>query len=160
MKLLFLLLTTLAFAIEIPKTFCASFKETITSKNSQLHYKGKVVYKDKEMVWKYLKPEKKIIWIKDRVYIYEPDLMQVTIKKKDKLNLNTILKNAKKVGKNLYKTKVNSTTIYFVYDKTLKKLYYTDEVGNDIAIDFKKDKCDFSLLKVKYPKDVDIIYQR
>jgi outer membrane lipoprotein carrier protein len=109
--------------------------------------------------WKYTYPNLKEIWIKDKVYIYEPDLMQVTISKKPKLNLFKILKNAKKLKNNLYVAFADNKEIYFIYDKRLKKAYYTDDIGNRVEIYFKKIDKNISIPPLNFPKDIDIIYQ-
>ncbi len=85
--------------------------------------------------------------------------MQVTISKKAKLNLFKILKNAKKLDKNLYVAINNKKEIYFIYDKTLKKAWYTDDIGNKVEIYFKKTNKNISIPPLNFPKDIDIIYQ-
>ncbi|MEO1923990.1 MAG: LolA-like outer membrane lipoprotein chaperone, partial [Nautiliaceae bacterium] len=141
--------------------FKSDFNQTIISDNQKLIYKGKVFYKNKQILWKYIYPEKKYIWVKDKVYIYEPDLMQVTITKKQNLNLQNILKHAKKIKNNLYETNLDNKKIYFIYDKTLKKLYYTDEMGNKVKINFynQSNEVNDSIFKPKIPDDTDVIYQ-
>ncbi|WP_236618702.1 LolA-like outer membrane lipoprotein chaperone [Lebetimonas sp. JH292] len=146
-------------ALNLPKEFKAKFTQYIYSKDKKLTYKGIVILKNNEIYWKYTYPNIKEIWIKDKVYIYEPDLMQVTISKKAKLNLFKILKNAKKLDKNLYVAINNKKEIYFIYDKTLKKAWYTDDIGNKVEIYFKKTNKNISIPPLNFPKDIDIIYQ-
>jgi outer membrane lipoprotein carrier protein len=154
-------ISILAYALSLPKEFSANFTQHIFSNDKNLTYKGKIFYKNKELVWKYTYPTEKIIWIKDKVYIYEPDLYQVTITKRKKLTLDKIVKNSKKIGKNLYLSKINNKKIYFLYDKTLQKLYYTDELGNKVEIKFynQKNYAPKKVFEINFPNDVDYIYQ-
>jgi outer membrane lipoprotein carrier protein len=157
--LLTFLFSNLLFALIIPKNFAANFTQHIYQDNKKLTYKGIVILKNNQIYWKYTYPTLKEIWIKDKVYVYEPDLMQVTVSKKPKLNLFKILKNAKKLNKNLYVANANNKEIYFIYDKTLKKAYYTDDIGNRVEIYFKKLDKNLKIPPLNFPKDIDIIYQ-
>ena len=154
-------ISILTYALTLPKEFSANFTQHIYSNDKNLTYKGKIFYKNKELVWKYTYPTQKTIWIKDKVYIYEPDLYQVTITKRKKLTLDKIIKNSKKIGKDLYVSKINDKKIYFIYDKTLKKLYYTDEFGNKVEIKFynQKNYAPAKIFNINFPNDVDYIYQ-
>jgi outer membrane lipoprotein carrier protein len=158
-KILIFLFFSLLFALEPPKTFKADFVQTVTSQNGVLKYKGVVCMKNDEIFWKYEYPQVKYIWVKKEIYVYEPDLMQVTIAKRGSLTLENILKHSKKIKKDLYLTVLNKTKVYFVYDKTLKKLYYTDKLGNKIEIlFFNQSTCkNDEVFKLNFPKDVDII---
>ncbi|EDM23844.1 hypothetical protein FE773_05985 [Caminibacter mediatlanticus TB-2] len=162
MRLLVIMIMTLySFALTLPNKFSSEFIQTINSNDKNLTYKGKVYLNNNEIVWKYIYPNNKIIWVKDKVYIYEPDLEQLTITKRNKLSLRDIVKNAKKIKNNLYFSKVENKKIYFIYDKTLKKLYYKNNIGNKITIKFFNQKNDVnkSVFKINLPKDIDIIYQ-
>ena len=150
-------------ALSLTNNFEANFTQTINSNGKKLFYKGQIFYKNGKILWKYSYPVKKYIWINKKVYIYEPDLMQVTISKKPKFNLENILKNAKK-EKEFYMTKIDNKKVYFIYDKTLKSLHYKDDAGNLVTIDFSNTSTksiEDSLFIPTYPKkDVDFIYQR
>ena len=161
MRFLILFISVFLFAIDMPKAFKSEFNQTIISDNKKLIYKGRVFYKKKQIFWKYTYPEEKYIWVKEKVYIYEPDLMQVTITKKQNLNLQNILRDAKKIKNNLYETDLDNKKIYFIYDKTLKKLYYTDEMGNKVEINFynQSNEVNDSIFKPNIPDDTDVIYQ-
>ncbi len=162
MKIIILFfITILSFGIELPKEFSADFNQTIISNNKKLIYKGKIFYNKGNIVWKYTYPTEKIIWILDKIYIYEPDLYQVTITKRDKTTLNEIIKNAKKIKNNLYESTIKDKKIYFIYDRTLKKLYYTDDVGNKVKINFynQKKSVNKKAFDLKLPEDVDFIYR-
>jgi len=86
--------------------------------------------------------------------------MNLALKRK-KMTLQDILKNSKKIKNNLYISKIDNKKIYFIYDKTLKKLYYTDDIGNKVEINFfaQNKKTPEEVFKIIYPQDIDIIYQ-
>jgi len=162
-KIIFLLFFNFLFAIPISENFSANFIQTINSNGKKLIYKGKIFFKNPKILWKYTYPNEKYIWISDKVYIYEPDLYQVTIAKKPEFTLTDILKNAKKIKNNTYKTKLKNKTVYFIYDKTLQKLWYKDNLGNLVIIKFSNQKAknlNPEIFIPNYPKDVDIIYQK
>ncbi len=149
-------------ALTLPNNFEANFTQTINNNGKKLYYKGKIFYKNDQILWKYSYPVKKYIWINEKVYVYEPNLMQVTISKRPKFTLQNILKNAKK-EKNFYVTKINNKKVYFVYDKTIKSLHYKDDAGNLVTITFSNTSTKplkTSIFIPTYPEDVDFIYQR
>ena len=149
-------------ALNLPDNFKSDFTQTINSNGKKLIYKGEIFYKNGNILWKYTYPVKKYIWINNKVYIYEPNLMQVTISKKPEFNLENILKNAKK-EKSRYVTLIGGKKVYFIYDKTLKSLHYKDDAGNLVTVDFTNTSTKpikDSLFIPTYPKDVDFIYQR
>jgi outer membrane lipoprotein carrier protein len=154
-----LLIISNLFALNLPKNFATKFTQYIYQNNKKLTYKGIVILNNNKIYWKYTYPSLKEIWIKDKVYIYEPDLMQVTVSKKPKLNLFKILKNAKKLKDNLYVALADNKEIYFIYNKTLKKAYYTDDIGNRVEIYFKKINKNLKIPPLNFPKDIDFIYQ-
>jgi len=158
MRVLFLLISFL-FAIKLPQTFSAQFIQTIKSDDKKIIYKGSVEVNNEKIFWSYNYPNKKYIWVENKIYIYEPDLEQVSIAEK-KTSLKEIIKKAKKIKNNLYLAKIDNTNYYFIYDKTLKKLYYTDKLGNKVEILFfnQSNKIDPSHFQKKFPKDVDYIY--
>jgi len=159
---LFLLIFTISFALNIPSNFKANFIQTIKSDNQEIKYKGEIFYKNGKILWKYTYPTEKYIWMLNQVYIYEPDLYQVTVTKRPKFNIENILKNSKKVKNNLYETTINNKKVKFIYDKFLKELSYTDEVGNKVKIvfsNFSTNELNNSLFVPTFPDDVDVIYQ-
>ena len=156
-----LFLITNLFSLNLPKYFSANFTQKIYSQDKILTYKGKIYTNLKQTYWKYTYPNKKEIWVNDKVYIYEPDLIQVTIAKKPKLDLFNAIKKAKKIN-NDYIAKINNKKIHFIYNNTLQKAWYIDDVGNKVELIFTNQstkKIDQNLFIPKYPKDVDIIYQ-
>ncbi|WP_456488122.1 LolA-like outer membrane lipoprotein chaperone [Caminibacter pacificus] len=160
-KIILFLSAVFLFALTPPKEFSAKFVQTVKSQDRTITYKGDVYKKGEEIVWKYTYPTEKTIWIKNKIYIYEPDLMQLTIANKKNATLNEILKKAKKIKDDLYETKVDNKTIYFIYDKTLKKLYYTDDLGNKVEIKFfdQKNSAPSDVFKLNYPADVDVVHE-
>ena len=160
--LILILLISYVNALTLPKDFKSDFIQTINSNGKKLIYKGELFYKNGKILWKYTYPVEKYIWINDKVYVYEPNLMQVTISKKPKFNLENIIKKAKKEGK-FYVAKIDNKKVYFIYDKTLKSLHYKDDAGNLVTIVFSKTSTKplkDSIFIPTYPQDVDIIYQK
>jgi outer membrane lipoprotein carrier protein len=157
--IIILIIISNLFALNLPKNFTAKFIQYIYQNDKKLKYEGIVILNNNKVYWKYIYPIAKEIWIKDKVYVYEPDLMQITISKKPKLNLFKILKNAKKLNKKLYAAIANNKEIYFIYDKTIKKAYYTDDIGNRVEIYFKKLDKNLKIPPLNFPKDIDVIYQ-
>ncbi|WP_457560137.1 LolA-like outer membrane lipoprotein chaperone [Caminibacter sp.] len=159
-------LAMFSFAINLPKKFSADFNQTITSDKQTLKYSGKIFYDNGKIVWEYLRPYKKTIWVLDKVYVYEPDLMQVTIIEKKEKNPLLLIKNAKKIGENRYETEYNGIKYVFeLYGKKIKypkKIYFTDKMENRVVIIFTniKNKTDTKVFKPDFPSDVDVIYQR
>ncbi|NPA11637.1 MAG: hypothetical protein GXO62_05295 [Epsilonproteobacteria bacterium] len=155
-----LLCVTFLYSLNLPNSYSAKFLQKIKSTSGTLTYKGKIYYKKPYLLWIYTYPQEKKIWVKDKIYIYEPDLMQVTVAPK-KITLNSILKHSKKIKNSLYVAKIKDTTYKFIFDKYLKKLSYTDPTGNKVSIEFFdfSDKVDDKLFNINYPKDTDVIYQ-
>lgn len=158
--LLFFIFTTL-FAINLPPYFSATFTQKIYSDNKTLTYKGEVYTNSKDIFWKYTYPEEKYIWIKDKVYVYEPNLIQLTITKKPKINLFNVIKKATQIDKNKYIAQIDNKKIYFIFDKTLKKAWYKDDLGNKVVFTFKNQsnkKIDNTIFIPTSSKEVEIIY--
>jgi outer membrane lipoprotein carrier protein len=97
------------------KPFEANFTQTVTNINKKsISYKGNIYFNnDKNVLWKYLTPTIKNIYItKNKLIIEEPDLEQAiytTID--DKLNLTKLLNNVTKISNNIYQTTVNDINI-------------------------------------------------
>jgi len=159
---IFNLLFIFLYALNLPEYFSADFTQKIYSENKVLTYKGEIYTNSKNVYWKYTYPDTKQIWINQKVYIYEPDLLQVTISKKPKFNLFNAIKKAKKTKNNTYTALIDNKKIHFKFDKTLKKAWYVDDVGNKVEIVFtnqSKEKINPSLFKPNFPENIDIIYQ-
>jgi len=157
------ILTSFAFELKY-KSFEAEFNQSVESNKKKLHYNGKLFVKGELIFWHYIKPIEKKIWITlDKVYIYEPDLEQVTIYKKSKeSNLFQIIKNSQKVKENLYSYKTADKTIYFeIEDKMIKKIYFKDKIDNLVRINFYNivpKELNVSFFMPNYPDYVDVIY--
>jgi len=150
-----------SYGIELKyKSFSADFNQSVKSDNKIILYEGNLKVKNNLIFWHYKKPIEKKIWITNKIFIYEPDLEQVTIYNKDN-NLFKLLKNAKKIKKDLYVNKYENRNIYFIIkNKMITKIYYKDKIDNLVTLNFyniKKEKLNNSTFKAKYPNYVDII---
>jgi len=162
MKFAILFIAIFSFALNLPSSFEANFKQTITQEDKKLNYKGKVFVKEDKIFWHYIYPNEKQIWINDKLYMYEPDLMQVTITKRPKFNITNLIKEAKQISKNQYIIIKENKKFLITQDKNLT-ITYTDEVGNEnkiIIYNIKPKELNSSLFTPKYPKDSDIIVQK
>ncbi|WP_457561454.1 LolA family protein [Caminibacter pacificus] len=160
-KIILFLSAVFLFALTPPKEFSAKFVQTVKSQDQTITYKGDVYKKGEEIVWKYTYPTEKTIGRKKKIYIEKKGGGKRKGKKKNNATLNEILKKAKKIKDDLYETKVDNKTIYFIYDKTLKKLYYTDDLGNKVEIKFfdQKNSAPSDVFKLNYPADVDVVHE-
>jgi outer membrane lipoprotein carrier protein len=162
--LLFIVLYSFAFEIKY-KSFISDFNQSITTQKKHIYYKGKVYVKNNFIYWHYIKPIEKKIWIKNnKIYIYEPDLEQVTIYKNNKNNFFKLIKNAKKIKNNLYLKEYDNKKIYFkTKNNLIKRIYYKDKVDNLVTLNFyniQKKDINSSVFIPNYPNYVDIIYAK
>ena len=168
MKQLFLTFIAIyAFGFELKlNKFISDFNQSVKSEKKSINYEGKVYVNNSLIYWHYLKPIEKKIWITmDKIYVYEPDLEQVTIyntSKKD--NFFELIKSAKKIKNNLYLKEYDNKKIYFeTKNGLITKIYYKDKIDNLVTLNFfhttKKD-LNLSFFIPKYPKYVDIIYAK
>ena len=146
-KRIFLFLTILSSnllsaGISDLRSFESDFQQIIINdQKTRITYKGKLyAKKDKnQALWVYTSPvDKKIYYSSGKVVIIEPELEQAIFAKLDKVpNILTLLKQAKKTGKDTYVTTFNNTryTITFA-DGVLSKISYLDELHNKITILF------------------------
>jgi len=144
-------------------SFSANFTQIVKSDNKTIVYNGDLFVKNNKVFWHYSTPIEKKIWITNKIYVYEPDLEQVTIyNKKD--NLFQLIKTAKKIKSHLYKKYYNNKNIYFVTkNKMIIKIYYKDKINNVVSILFKNIQPKKLLNKIftpSYPNYVDIIYSQ
>jgi len=163
--LIFMIIFSYGFNIKY-KSFESNFEQSVKSDNKTIFYQGKV-YVDNNMVyWHYTKPIEKKIWaINNKIYVYEPDLEQVTIfntNKKD--DFFDLIKTAKKEKNNLYLKKYDNKNIYFkTKNNLITQIYYKDKIDNLVTLKFyntQPKKFDLSMFKPKYPDYVDIIYSK
>jgi len=163
--ILFYIIFSYSFELKY-NSFEAEFNQSVESDNKTIHYYGKVAVNSNLIFWHYLKPIEKKIWVTtDKIYIYEPDLEQVTIhsiSKKD--NFFKLLKESRKIDNNLYSKKIENKTIFFKVDKKMiKKIYYKDKVDNLVTLNFfniKKREFQKKRFIPNYPEYVDKIYMK
>lgn len=162
-----LLLAANLFALSFDyETFEATFTQTVKNKSGKkIEYTGKIAAKKPDMaLWEYKKPIKKSVYInKDEVIVYEPLLSQAKyLKKKSSVSLESILKNAKKEGENLYSAKDGDVVYKFsVSNDMIERLTYKDSLDNEAEILFSSRKKNVNLPTSTFvfnpPADTDII---
>ncbi|MCK5294118.1 MAG: outer-membrane lipoprotein carrier protein LolA [Arcobacteraceae bacterium] len=163
-----LLLTTTLFYGQIFEftTYKSNFTQTVTnSSNNKIEYKGEIyITEDSNILWKYLSPVKKNVYIDGtKVMIVEPELEQVILSTMEKeLNLFNIINNSQKVSKDLYKNDVNNI-LYTIKLKNnlLFSINYMDEIENKIEILFinseKNIRLSKNIFQYTIPNEYDII---
>ena len=168
--LLFFLISTALFG-EIPlrfSSFQADFVQQIDDQDNKIvKYYGKIyAKKPKIALWQYTKPIVKNVYINDdAVVIVEPELEQVIMRKiQDDFDIFSLLKEAKKVGKNRYEAHYKDTLFTLYFDgKNIQKLLYKDNFGNLVTITFSNQKYDIKLdqeiFTPKYSKEFDLIME-
>lgn len=169
MKHLFilLLLFTSGFAsLDEINSFEADFTQSVTDENNKiLSYSGSIVAsKPQNVMWNYMKPIKKNVYINSRsVVIVEPEIEQVIIKEiESNFNFFNMIKNAKQIKENTfvahYKESVFTIT---TKDDFIKSISYVDEFENKVTITFENQKqnesIDSTVFVPKIPNDFDII---
>jgi len=162
--LMFLIVSSYSLELKY-KNFESDFNQTVKSENKVIKYQGKVYINNNLVYWDYTSPIEKKIWSNSKIYVYEPDLEQVTIYQKGKDDdFFTLLKTAKKVKKNLYLKKYDNKNIYFVVKNgMITKIYYKDKVDNLVTLNFyniKQKDFNLSFFIPNYPEYVDKIYAR
>jgi outer membrane lipoprotein carrier protein len=166
-KLIFILLAIYSFAFELKyKSFISDFNQSVKSEKTTISYNGKVYIKNNLIYWHYIKPIEKKIWITtNKIYVYEPDLEQITIyQTSQKDNLFRLIKSAKQIKNTLYLKKYDNKNIYFKTSNNLiKKIYYKDKIDNLVTLNFsniKRKDLNLSIFIPNYPNYVDIIYAK
>jgi outer membrane lipoprotein-sorting protein len=142
--LYFGLINSVLFGIELPTDYKCNFQQTIQEKkNNKIQYNGILYYENKKNIkWKYLEPISKEIIIKNnKIFIIEPDLEQVIIKKNNSnKNIFSLLKTIKKNNIKNFKYKLINDNIE--YNILFNKQYipieikYIDTLDNNINIKF------------------------
>ena len=151
------------------QTFQADFTQKIDDKeNKVVTYKGEI-FADKKLnkaKWSYKKPIVKDVFIQKKlVTIVEPELEQVIVRKiTSDFDIFTLLKNAKKIGKNLYQTKYKKYTFkLYSNGNTIEKLVYKDDFENLVTIEFTNqrynEKIDPETFMMDVPKSYDLILE-
>jgi outer membrane lipoprotein carrier protein len=134
-------------------------------KGKTLAYKGTIAAKKPQFaLWNYQDPIEKQIYITQyKLTVIEPELEQVIIKNiSAEFNFFHMLQNATKLAKNHYTTTIENIQYHIVLSKnTIEKIFYTDEFGNQITIEFTNQKTNHTinntLFDPKIPLDYDII---
>ncbi|SFV51722.1 Outer membrane lipoprotein carrier protein LolA [hydrothermal vent metagenome] len=150
-------------------SFEANFTQTIDDKEKKVvKYEGKI-FADKNLQkakWSYYKPIRKDVYIQKKlVTIVEPELEQVIIRKiSNDFDIFELLKNAKKIGKDLYLTKYKKYSFkLYSNGKDIQKLVYKDDFDNLVTIKFKHQKYNQKIDPVLFtpdaPKDYDLIIE-
>lgn len=159
--------STLLFAsFDNLATFKADFTQSITDdKNKVLHYEGSLVAaKPQNVLWSYVKPVKKDVYINDNnVIVVEPELEQAIFKRiQSKFDFFNIIKNSKQLDKNTYiATYNNKDFLIQTKGNMIESISYVDEFENKVKILFnnqkENEKVDSEIFKPKIPADFDII---
>ena len=130
MKIFILFLTTCSIlfgGVFDFKTIKSDFIQTIVNEeNSKIVYEGTFwATSNAKALWKYKKPVwKDIYFSKKQVVIIEPELEQAIITNiEDSPNITDILKQSKKIDKNIYETTYDGTTYKVVVEnKKIKQI--------------------------------------
>jgi len=165
-----LLATLLSADISKIETLSANFvQKIVNSGQSSIVYSGKMYAKKKrnQTLWIYKKPIEKYIYYRDgSIVVIEPELEQATFAKLDKVpNILSLIRKAKKVSKNRFRTKFNGTTydIDIRGDKILK-VKYLDEMQNRVTISFIDELVNHKISDKKFiyqiPAGYDILEQQ
>lgn len=187
MKLLItlsVLVVSLNASITLPHNFQTNFQQTITNdKGKVIKYEGNVLFKNmKESIqnqageiesysrslfkWDYTSPTKKEVCTDGvQLIVVDHDLEQVSRYLVDEgINLEEILKVAKKITNKDYKASYKETEYIITLDENeqLSKIVYVDNLDNGVKIIFNNmnyNKASFNEtdLECHAPKEYDII---
>ncbi len=122
-------------------SFKANFIQIVMNEsNKTIEYKGKVFIKNSgKVLWKYETPIIKNVYIlSDMAIIDEPKLEQAIYTNLEKeIDILKLLKSAKKVKDNLYKTKLYEIEYFITLNEgKVQSLSYKDELENKVIIKF------------------------
>jgi len=147
-------------------SYQASFSQSIINNSGkEIKYEGEIfVQNPSNIFWKYNNPiQKNVYIINSNVTIIEPELEQAIISKLDKeFNILKLLKEAKKISKNIYISNIyNNKYTLFIDDNKLQSIRYKDNIDNKITISFNNIKQNKKLPKnifdFNIPLEYDII---
>jgi len=148
-------------------TFHSTFVQTVTNdQNRTLRYEGEVWFQKSPFTvkWIYKKPNHKEIYITDsQLFIIEPDLEQVVMRKFDKKDdFFSTLDRAVLVKGNRYKTYYQGKDIIIdLKDGKISRVTYTDKLGNKSSIEFidpvQNAPLNQSVFEVRVERDWDVI---
>ena len=169
----YILITTLFISslfasinVEELKSFKADFVQRVTNEsNKTIEYNGKVFIKNSgKVLWQYQTPiVKNVFVLGDLVIVDEPELEQAIYTNLEKsIDMIKLLKDAKKVEENLYKSTLYEIDYFITLEnEKIKSLNYMDQLANKVSIDFFKieQNIQFSddIFKFIPPKEYDII---
>lgn len=165
-SLFFLSLFASANVFDSLKSFKANFVQTITnSSGKSIEYKGKLfISEPSKILWQYKTPIIKNVYVINAFAIVdEPELEQAIFTKlENDLNLLKIIKTSKKIKENVYETFINNIKYQiFLENKKISKITYTDELENEVSIEFleikQNEKIDENIFKFSPPSSYDII---
>ena len=155
-KLLFLTFLAVSSYANISniKYFEADFTQSIVDdQNKTITYLGHVrAAKPQYALWEYKTPiDKQVYILPTKIVVIEPELEQVIIKKiAGNFDFFTLIKNAKKIGKDDYLAIFNNTKYYIKLKKgIIQSISYIDEFENNVKILFIHQ-----LKNIKYKNEV------
>lgn len=163
--LLFAIVTNLLGSnIQQATTFEADFTQSISNSQKTIKYTGHLyVKKPNNLLWVYIKPQKKVYINAQTAIIEETRLQQTIISSLDKeINFLNILNSATTIKQNLLEAKIKGVS-YFLYlnEQGIEKITYKDSLENDIEIKFTNQKINHSLsdglFKYNLPKGFDVV---
>lgn len=154
------------YALQMPNTMQADFKQTVTNEHGQkLQYTGSI-YVDApyDSKWSYDMPTQKDICIsQESIIVVEHDLEQATYyKNSNHIDFNTLYKKAEPVSKNSYVTTFNDTKYHLqTKDGKIYSLEFTDALDNHSKISFSSVVYETKLpsLECEIPLYFDRIYE-
>lgn len=164
MKILFCLIMILnaAFALEF-NNIQADFIQKVKGDDGMIEYTGKLVATaDSKAYWQYDTPTKKKIFLNNnQVVIYEPDLKQAIVSKRQNFDFITILNSVKENNGELISKIGNQTFRVILKDNIPSKVLYKDELDNDVEITLRNvllnKTIDDKIFQVKLPSDTEMI---
>lgn len=164
-NLLFLLLSISLGASDLTSitSFEADFTQSIINdKNTTLTYEGHVKAKKPQFaLWQYTSPVEKTIYISfSKAVIVEPEIEQAYIQKiHTSFDFFTILKNAKKVGKDSFEAQFQDKRYRLQIKKhKLFSIKYEDELENKVVILFSHQKNDIKIADKVFIPDIPVTY--
>ena len=148
--------------------FEADFQQNIVDdKNKTISYYGHIKASAPHYaLWNYTKPIVKSIYIMDnRVVVVEPELEQAIFKTMDDdFNFFNMIKNAKKIKKDLYQARFRDKVFMIRTKKdTIDSITYKDEFDNNITIKFSNSSINKTIPSKDFepdiPNDYDLIQE-
>lgn len=169
-KFFLLFLFTIALYGDITdfKTLKAAFiQQIVNDQNQSITYKGTLYVKQPNLIlWHYSSPIEKSIYIsRHNVTVYEPELYQAIIfDQRKELDPVQIFKESKEVSKTKRLSVFNDREITIIHNADkVEKILFRDKVDNTVTIEFetyeKNIELNESLFIFKPEEGTDIIRQ-